>query len=179
MTKKRLRRTASAMTALTLAMSSAFVACSRQERRFSEPGTLTGLPSPARATAHDLSDRYLENAWSLAEGQRSFEWYNCRDCHGGGGGGGIGPPLSDGTWIYGSDLTQVFTSIADGRPNGMPAFRGHTSDSTLWQTAAFVLSLSGRAPQDVAPGRNDSISGGAPPAMRYELPPRVAPEKRR
>ena len=44
-----------------------------------------------------------------------------------------------------------------GRPNGMPSFGGKVSSQQLWQLTAYVRSLSGQLPKDVAPGRDDHM----------------------
>jgi cytochrome c oxidase cbb3-type subunit 3 len=82
----------------------------------------------------------------LAEGERFYGWFNCVGCHGAAGGGGIGPPLADQDWIYGGDPGQIFLSIVQGRPNGMPSFGGQIPDAQVWKIVAFVRSLSEHAP---------------------------------
>ena len=57
----------------------------------------------------------------------------------------MGPPLIDDKWIYGSDPDQIFATIMQGRPNGMPSFRGKIPDYQVWQLAAYVRSLGGLA----------------------------------
>ena len=79
---------------------------------------------------------------------------NCTGCHAHGG-GAIGPPLMDDNWIYGSQPDQIFATIVEGRPNGMPSFRGKLPDYEIWQLAAYVRSLSGQTPKHAAPGRDD------------------------
>ena len=86
---------------------------------------------------------------------------NCVGCHFHGG-GGIGPPLMDEKWIYGSDPSQIFATIVESRPNGMPSFRGKLNDDQVWKIAAYVRSLSGQVRKDVAPGRDDDMSGPPP-----------------
>ena len=81
---------------------------------------------------------------------------NCYGCHANGG-GAIGPALMDDKWIYGSQPDQIFATIVEGRPNGMPAFHGKLPDYQVWQLAAYVRSLSGQVPKDAAPGRNDDM----------------------
>src|ERR1051326_1364288 len=66
---------------------------------------------------------YEESAWSVSEGKRLFQWYNCVGCHANGG-GGMGPPLMDAKWIYGSEPENIYATIVEGRPNGMPSFGG-------------------------------------------------------
>ena len=57
-----------------------------------------------------------------------FTSYNCVGCHGSGGGGGMGPPLKDHKWIYGADPANIFATIVEGRPNGMPSCRNKIPD---------------------------------------------------
>ena len=86
---------------------------------------------------------------------------NCTGCHAHGG-GAIGPPLMDDNWIYGSQPDQIFSTIVEGRPNGMPSFRGKLPDYEIWQLAAYVRSLSGQTPQHAAPGRDDDLQMKTP-----------------
>jgi cytochrome c oxidase cbb3-type subunit III len=67
------------------------------------------------------------------------------------------PPLMDGPWIYGADDGSIFTTIIGGRPNGMPAYRGRLSDQQVWQLVGYVKSLSGWAPKQAAPVRDDHM----------------------
>ena len=63
----------------------------------------------------------------------------------------------DDVWIYGSDPANVYATIVEGRPNGMPSFGGHIPDEQVWQLVAYVRSMSGLVPQDAAPSRNDDL----------------------
>ena len=56
--------------------------------------------SPARASAAARGP-YDGNAYAVSEGKRLYNQFNCSGCHFQGG-GGIGPPLMDADWIYGS-----------------------------------------------------------------------------
>jgi cytochrome c oxidase cbb3-type subunit 3 len=151
----------------------ALASCQREERRFSESGRLAAragdraMPTPS---ARPTSD-FLDNAWSVSEGQRLFGWFNCGGCHSLGGGGGMGPPLRDATWRYGGTPEDVHRSIVEGRPNGMPAWGTRIPDYQIWQLVAYVLSLSGRLPKDVQPGRGENIALGEPPSMTSEKAP--------
>jgi cytochrome c oxidase cbb3-type subunit 3 len=138
--------------------------CERETRRYTE------LPAAAnRATAVRLTDLqpgspqpppnvqspYQNNAYGLSEGKRLYAAYNCGGCHGLAGGGAIGPALTDDKWIYGSHADQIFSSISQGRPDGMPSFGGHIPDQQIWQLVAYVQSLAGLVSQDAATSRND------------------------
>jgi cytochrome c oxidase cbb3-type subunit III len=145
--------------------SSSRVAAGRQTEL--QPGTLPGRPSASAVAAKD----YGENAFAVGEGARLFQWYNCNGCHANGG-GGMGPPLMDDKWIYGSEPRQIFETVVAGRPNGMPSFRGKVPDYQVWQLVAYVRSMSRLVPKDVAPGRKDSLSAKEPEAVTEPKPPK-------
>jgi len=144
------------------------VACERESRPIdkltgaaTQPASLTDLfPGGAPPPTHDVSP-FQQNAWGMAEGKRLFTFYNCSGCHANGG-GGMGPALMDDRWIYGSHPTAIFSSIVEGRPNGMPSWRNRIADAQVWQIVAYIQSMSGQAPQTAMPSRSDH--------MRYSTP---------
>ncbi len=150
---------------LALLAALAATGCDREDRRFREappagspPGVvrLSPLqPGPAVMTTQVTSE-YDENAYAVSQGQRLFSWYNCAGCHANGG-GGMGPPLMDDEWIYGSGPAQIYSTIMEGRPNGMPSFAGRIPDSQVWQLVAYVRSLSGLTPSTVRAARADQM----------------------
>lgn len=84
---------------------------------------------------------YDGNDEVVQAGKQLYAAMNCVGCHSHGG-GGMGPPLMDEAWIYGSSIEHIVSSIREGRPNGMPSFRGRLPDEQIWQIAAYVRSLS-------------------------------------
>jgi cytochrome c oxidase cbb3-type subunit 3 len=84
---------------------------------------------------------YASDEEALGEGKRLYNQFNCSGCHAGGG-GAIGPALMDETWIYGSQPGNIYSTIVEGRPNGMPAFGGRIPEDKIWRIAAFVSTLS-------------------------------------
>jgi cytochrome c oxidase cbb3-type subunit 3 len=151
------------------------VSCEREERGFRvdppsadtvKTVTLSDLhpgiamqPSTTQPAA--VVNPYENNAYAMAEGQRLFNNFNCSGCHANGG-GGMGPALIDDQWIYGSQPDQVFSTIVQGRPNGMPAFMGRINDAQVWQLVAYVRSMGGLVPSDAAPGRPDHMKNIPP-----------------
>lgn len=140
-------------------------ACERETRRFREvpptatPGTalrLSSLNPGPPVPDSTIRSAYVENAYAVAEGKRLFSQFNCVGCHAHGG-GAIGPPLMDREWIYGAAPENIFATIVQGRPNGMPAFGTRLATSQVWQLAAYVRSMSGLLRKDVAPGRADAM----------------------
>lgn len=108
--------------------------------------------------------RYEGNALEVSEGQRLFRWFNCSGCHAHGG-GGSGPALMDAHWRYGGRFEQIYATILEGRPNGMPSFRGRITEEQGYQLAAYVRSLSGNVSKDIPAARPDEMSA-TPPATR-------------
>ena len=92
----------------------------------------------------------------MSEGKRLYNQFNCSGCHFQGG-GGIGPPLMDAQWIYGSEPENIYETIVEGRPNGMPSFKGRLANDQIWQLVVYVRSMSGLLAKDVASGRNDDM----------------------
>ncbi len=83
----------------------------------------------------------MNDPQQIEAGKQLFSAMNCVGCHFNGG-GGMGPPLMDNVWIYGDSIENIAASIREGRPNGMPSFRGFLPDEQIWQLAAYVRSLS-------------------------------------
>jgi cytochrome c oxidase cbb3-type subunit 3 len=74
-------------------------------------------------------------------GSQLYLSYNCLDCHGVDGSGAMGPSLADGRWHFGGTPSEVFESIYQGRPDGMPAWGGRISNADIWRLVAYVRSL--------------------------------------
>ena len=107
-----------------------------------------------------MQNPYEDNDYAMTEGQRLYEWYNCSGCHARGG-GGIGPPLMADVWKYGKDPGNMYTSIVEGRPNGMPSWRGKMPEYQVWQIVTYVQTL--RADRSIAspPGpREEHMQAG-------------------
>jgi cytochrome c oxidase cbb3-type subunit 3 len=158
------------MTRAAFIFALAFLACEREERRFNPPPAAipasavraTELqPGPPRRSVRVPAPApgrspYEENAYGVSQGKTLFNQFNCSGCHAQGG-GGMGPPLMDDQWIYGSEPDDIFQTIVQGRPNGMPAFGNKIVPDQVWQITAYVRSMSGLLRKDVAPGRSDDM----------------------
>lgn len=147
-------------------VASLFVAsCKREQRQFSQPPSAfksydvtmsdihPGTPGLQQPTQNPSDQR----AFDVSQGKQLFTQYNCSGCHFNGG-GGIGPPLMDAVWIYGDQPENIYSTIVEGRPNGMPSFRQKIPDSQVQQIVAYVRSMSGQLRKDVAPTRNDTMN---------------------
>jgi cytochrome c oxidase cbb3-type subunit III len=145
----------------------ALAACDRETRDYHSLALQSG----------DRPAAFGGNAFHLSQGQRLYAWMNCAGCHAHGG-GGMGPPLRDDEWRYGGSMEQMVATILDGRPNGMPAFRGKITEDQAWQLASYVRSLSARSRQDILSGRADEPANVEPPVLDERKPVRrVTPKQ--
>ena len=99
-----------------------------------------GFPSHDRPLA--LVNPLEGNANAKKIGSQLYVSYNCIDCHGADGSGAMGPSLADNRWHFGGGSAEVFESIYQGRPDGMPAWGGRISNEQIWSLVTYVRSLS-------------------------------------
>lgn len=104
---------------------------------------VTGLfPNGGAPPPQDpIALRFEGNKTAIADGKVLFGQMNCTGCHFNGG-GGMGPALMSGNWRYGGQMDQIYQSIAQGRPNGMPSWQFVLQPMQIWELAAYVKSLS-------------------------------------
>jgi mono/diheme cytochrome c family protein len=99
--------------------------------------------------AERVSNTEAHNAKAAEEGATLFTSMNCDGCHGGGAVGAVGPSLTDGRWRYGGADADIYRSIAEGRPKGMPSFGGALQPAMIWRLVAYLRSLP--PPKDLPP----------------------------
>jgi cytochrome c oxidase cbb3-type subunit 3 len=172
--------------AMTILLLLSITSCKREERQLRpDPNAsqtlntvqISGLnPGANSISSPPPAGQYEESAYAVSQGKTLYNQYNCVGCHANGG-GGIGPPLMDNNWIYGSEPGNVFATIMQGRPNGMPSFRNRIPEYQAWEIAAYVRSMSGLLPKDVAPSRSDQLYvKPAEQSMPYQAPAGVTGE---
>ncbi len=99
----------------------------------------------------------------IAMGKEEYTGKGCIACHGADASGSVGPNLLDDFWKYGSNMTDIVDTIANGRVPAaggaaMPAHKGKISPKRINATAAFLVSINrattktdGKAPTGKAP----------------------------
>jgi cytochrome c oxidase cbb3-type subunit III len=75
-------------------------------------------------------------------GMKYFINFNCNGCHADNGGGGMGPALSNNLFSYGSEPENIFLSIYQGRPNGMPAWGAVLPEAVIWDLVTYIGKIS-------------------------------------
>ena len=92
---------------------------------------------------------FLTEEAEIAAGKELYDG-TCKVCHMADGEGSVGPNLTDKYWLYGGTAGDIFTSISDGRPNGMPEHKSKFNEKQIQQLASFIHSLDfkeGKAPE--------------------------------
>ena len=136
--------------------------------------TTTLFPGGGRPPPEDPRGRlYDGKPDAIAQGEQLFNWYNCSGCHFHGA-GGMGPALMDPQWRYGGHIDQIYATIVQGRPNGMPSWGGKIPDAEIWKIAAYVRSLS--APSTATGGPGESMPQPPPPAAAAPAAPEISPK---
>jgi cytochrome c oxidase cbb3-type subunit 3 len=112
--------------------------------RFIEHPEILPAGFPASAKLQSLRNPYETDKGAIGTGAKLFIAYNCLDCHGAEGSGAMGPSFQDGRWHFGGSAGEVFESIYQGRPDGMPAWGGRITNDQIWMLTAYVRSLSSK-----------------------------------
>lgn len=153
-----LRATPWAIGIATLALLSLLYACGRSPEGATNRA-MSALPSAATMAAVPLGQLAGAPAQSVAalstpnpddvnpqaieQGKQLYIQMNCAGCHAYNGKGNMGPDLTDSEWRYGGLPVQIYQSIFDGRPQGMPSWGAALPPAEIWKLVAYIQSLGG------------------------------------
>ena len=76
---------------------------------------------------------------AIIQGHELFGTY-CSDCHADGT-GNRGPDLTNREWIYGGWYSELYASIAKGRPGGMPPMLGMIGKQDITRIISYIRSI--------------------------------------
>jgi cytochrome c oxidase cbb3-type subunit III len=88
----------------------------------------------------DTPNPMADNPTAVDAGHALFGKMNCAGCHGYDLTGGMGPDLTDASWQYGGKPGEIFHTIAEGAPRGMPAWKDKLTPDEIWQLVAYIQS---------------------------------------
>jgi cytochrome c oxidase cbb3-type subunit 3 len=111
---------------------------------------------------------YQDNPQAIQQGKQLFVKMNCAGCHAYDASGNMGPSLVDTAWRYGGLPIQIYKSIQEGRPQGMPSWGRMLPPDDTWKLVAYIQSLGG----STSDGVNHHAEQGDRPGEQ------VAPEAR-
>ncbi|HJS59948.1 MAG TPA: cytochrome c peroxidase [Vicinamibacteria bacterium] len=123
---------------------------------------------------------FAGDAEVVKEGRKLFLSFGCSGCHGVMGGGGMGKPILDDTWIFGSDDETLYKLIKGQIPQQtMPKTWASLPDEQVWKLLAYVRSLYkgdpslvdwGLTPPPDAAERIAALAKGAGGASAFQPP---------
>ncbi len=104
-------------------------------------GGIDDEAKPAAARDADTNP-YTGDAAAIAAGKALWRDTGCYSCHGGLAEGGVGPDLTDDTWVYKPTDKMLFKTIAKGRSGtNMVGWSADLDDDEIWQVIAYIRSL--------------------------------------
>jgi len=106
---------------------------------------VSGLFPGGVSTRTQIKNPVGNDPTAAQRGMAYFTAFNCVGCHAANGGGGMGRALSNRFFEYGGEPANIYLTIVQGRPNGMPAWGGLLPDAVIWDLVAYIEQIS-RAP---------------------------------
>ncbi len=100
--------------------------------------------------AETIKNPYEGDRAAAEAGQQLFTQMNCVGCHGYDAKGGMGPNLTDTYWRYGGSPAEIYKSIYEGRPQGMPAWGHMLTHEQVWKLVTYIEALGGTFPAQLA-----------------------------
>jgi cytochrome c oxidase cbb3-type subunit 3 len=91
------------------------------------------------------------DANEIAEGAKVYATI-CVACHMPDGKGLVGPSLVDPYWKYGSGDAELYATVSEGRPGGMPPWGPQLGSEKIWEVLAYLETLPTPEPGFGAPG---------------------------
>ena len=130
----------------------------KEEGAKAEPAAATGAVADRSLSGNP----FAKSAMAVVDGKKLYLKYGCSGCHGMGGGGGMGKPLIDDEWKFGSDDQTLFKLVRGEIPQQtMPNAIGKSmTDDEVWKVLMYVR----------------SVYQGDPAKINWTVPPPVSPE---
>ena len=96
-------------------------------------------PAVAQVAA-DTPNPFDDKPDAVTAGHDLFGQMNCAGCHAYDLTGGMGPDLTDAAWLYGGKPGEIYHTIAEGTPRGMPAWKDKMTSDQIWQVVSYIQS---------------------------------------
>jgi cytochrome c oxidase cbb3-type subunit 3 len=103
---------------------------------------VSGLHPGGLNVAPQITNPAVGNPTAVQRGMQYFIAFNCVGCHAPNGGGGMGRALSNRFFLYGASPASIYLTIAQGRPNGMPAWGSMLPSGVIWDLVAYIEQIS-------------------------------------
>jgi cytochrome c oxidase cbb3-type subunit 3 len=127
--------------ALLLPAGLAFAALAQSTQSPALQAPVSHLIPGATPLGPTMQNPLASDPQAATRGMRDFLNFNCVGCHAPNAGGGMGPSLSERQRVYGDKPAELFLSIYQGRPNGMPAWGEALPENVIWELVAYIQGI--------------------------------------
>ncbi|MHB8882553.1 MAG: c-type cytochrome [Thermodesulfovibrionales bacterium] len=103
-------------------------------------GLLLGFSATSSGAEHATKNPYAGKAKMVKEGQKIYD-YNCKSCHGEGAKGDVCPDLTVKKKKFGNSDAELFKTISQGLPGGMPNWDKTLGTEKIWKIITYLRSL--------------------------------------
>ena len=100
---------------------------------------LMGAPALAQVTA-ETPNPLAGKPDAVEAGHALFNGMNCAGCHAYDLTGGMGPDLTGNSWLYGGKPGEIYHTISEGTPRGMPSWKDKMTPNQIWQVVTYIQS---------------------------------------
>jgi cytochrome c oxidase cbb3-type subunit III len=108
------------------------------------------------------------DAAAIAKGAETWSTI-CVACHLPEGTGLVGPSLVDPYWKYGHGDAELFKTVSEGRPLGMPPWGPQLGTEKIWQVLAYIETLPKRDEPGIGSPEFDAAQAAAQAAPAPEV----------
>jgi cytochrome c oxidase cbb3-type subunit 3 len=128
-----------------------------------------------REANRPTANPYHGNAAAIAKGAETWATI-CVACHLPEGTGLVGPSLVDPYWKYGSGDAELFATVSEGRPLGMPPWGAQLGTEKIWQVLAYLETLPRSDDHGLGSPEYEAVQAAAQaaPASEPEIEPEAA-----
>jgi cytochrome c oxidase cbb3-type subunit 3 len=119
---------------------------------------------------------YHGDAAAIAKGAETWNTI-CVACHLPEGTGLVGPSLVDPYWKYGHSDAELFQTVADGRPLGMPPWGTQLGTEKIWQVLAYLETLPKHAEPGIGSPEYEAAHAAAPATSPEKVEGEDEPEE--
>ena len=125
-----------------------------------EVAALEAKYAAVREANRPTTNPYHGDARAIAKGKETWDTI-CIACHTAEGTGLVGPSLVDPYWKYGHGDAELFATVSEGRPLGMPPWGPQLGTEKIWQVLAYLETLPKRSEPGIGSPEYDAAQAAA------------------
>jgi cytochrome c oxidase cbb3-type subunit 3 len=132
-----------------------------------EVAALEAKYAAVREANRPSANPYRGDVAAIAKGEETWTTI-CVACHLPEGTGLVGPSLVDPYWKYGNSDAELFSTVSDGRPLGMPPWGPQLGAEKIWQVLAYMETLPKASAMGIGSPEHDAAQAAAASDVEVE-----------